>query len=123
MLRQGEAEPGLRDRALGHCAEWTAGGTEVDAAAVRQMADTIDSGDERQDSGAAVMSAAGKRLDDGMEAGGDDFDEHLAVCGNGIMEGGIAGWSAEGFDDRGVHGSSLEREYLSDDVMRRSERR
>jgi len=87
-----------------------AGGAEVDAGpggdlaeGSLETADAVDSGDEGEGAGAAVVGAAGERLDDGVERGGGDGDEGFAVGGDGIGEGAVAGWCVKGVDDGGVH--------------------
>ena len=77
---------------------WPEGGLED--------ADAVDSGDEGEDAGAAVVGAVGERFDDAVKSGGADGDEDFAGVGvgDGVVEGGVGGRGAEGLDYGSVHG-------------------
>ncbi len=53
---------------------------------VVEPAYAVDPGNERQVAGAAVVGAFGERLDDGVQAGGEDADRRLAGLGCGVVE-------------------------------------
>jgi hypothetical protein len=80
---------------------------------VLETADAVYAGDEGEEAGAAVVGAVGEGFDDAVEGGGADVDEDFAVSGDGIVEGGVAGWGVEGVDYGGIHGGLRRMNYFS----------
>jgi hypothetical protein len=107
---------------LGEGAEGWAGGAEEDTSAGGEFAeggleaaDAVDTGDEGEDAGAAIVGAVGEGLDDAVEGCGADGDEDFAGVGvgDGVGEGGVDGRGVEGLDYGGVHGRLLGLNYFS----------
>jgi hypothetical protein len=78
-----------------------------------EVTDSVDSGDEGKQAGAAVVCAVGEGFDDAVEGSGGDVDEDFAVCGRGVGEGGVDGRGVEGLNYGGVHGRLLRTNYFS----------
>ena len=93
--------------ALGKGAPGVARAAEVDARAVGEAANAVDTGNEGQLAGRAVMGAVGQGLNDAVQAGGGDGDGVFAGFGRGVGEGRVRGWCIEGADYGGFHEGSL----------------
>ena len=116
---QRRAQRAPRNGALGEGSVGRVRCAEEDAGSVGGAADTVDSWNQGQLAGAAVVRSPGERFDDGMESGGGDVDEDFIGGGNGVGEGFVTGRLIVGMDDGGVH-ERVSRKYCSGFCARRN---
>src|SRR5437899_1476725 len=102
-VRQREREVPPGDCELRKSSERAAGTSEVDAGAISQLADAIDSGDKGKLAGASVVGAVGQCPDDGVKSGGRDRHQLLVFGYDWISKGGVSGRCTKGLDNGSVH--------------------
>jgi hypothetical protein len=81
------------------------GAGKVHALAIGQMANAVEARDERQFTRAAVMSARGQRLHNGVQARGGHGEQNFFSGRYRFCKRFVAGRSGKGMDDGSVHGS------------------
>lgn len=104
-IGNGRAQGGPGDAAFSEGAKRRPHGAKENTRSVGSAAHAVDTRNERQLSGAAVVGSFGEGFDDGMQTCGRDVDEDFPFARDRIGEGRIAGRLFVRLDDGGVHGN------------------